>query len=870
MLSGPLAMVVAAIVALTATLIYTRHVEIEAREGVRLEAIAESRAREIGNWLKHRAAEAEFLRGNPRLHEMFHQWQNHGDQASLGVLLARAIEFRKANEYAAAFVLDAQAEIIAREGPAGSGTPPALKAVALKALATGQTQRTEIYRVESAAMKERIDFAIPLTGRKKQSQGVVVLRVDPLEHLFPLLRQWPVETRSGESVLVRRDGERIVNMSKPALNSRIAAVPAAERHRLLLLRATQDDAVIGRAIDAIDSSGTSVLGAARRVAGSDWILVARINRAEFLEQFYQEALWIALGGLLLCMTAVAVAKTLRTRDALALAVAERDAQAVQLNALKLLDLITGSSTDAIFAKDSNGRYLYANNEVCRTTGRSRQEIIGQDDIALFGRATGEPLMARDAQTMRENRTVEFEESVETMRGPCIYHSTKGPIHDARGDIIGMYGISREITERKRNERALLESRTMLQTVQDSLQNQMAVLDHDGRIIAVNAAWSRFGLQNAAVAGVQPANTGIGVNYIDICRHASGSFADEAEQVCDGLRAVLRGENTSFLIEYPCHSPTANRWFLLHAVPLTTGHGGAVVVHTETTERKHAEQLQREQNRVLEMVAAEQPLAQTLEALAHGIEFLAGDVLCSILLIDETGSRLRHGAAPSLPDEYNRAIDGIAIGPGVGSCGTAAHARAEVIVEDILTHPHWRPFLALAAPIGLRACWSTPVFDAQKNLLGTFAIYRRSAGAPTPWHRQLIDMATHVASICITTARARSALVSSESQYRSMVAALNEGLVLFDDEGHVLAANPAAERLFGMTEAEIIARWRDPRSTPQPIDEAGRCPTKAAPYRARSPAVNPSAMSCTDALDATAARAGTSSTPNPYANRPEAR
>ena len=158
-------------------------------------------------------------------------------------------------------------------------------------------------------------------------------------------------------------------------------------------------------------------------------------------------------------------------------------------------------------------------KVCRTTGKSREEIIGHDDIALFGHAIGEQVMARDAQAMREDRTVEFEEAVNSVSGPRIYHSTKGAIHDARGKVIGMYGISRDISERKRDEHALQESRAMLQTVQDSIQSQMAVLDCNGVIVAVNAAWQKFAAENASHTENAAPHSDIGINYLDVCSAA---------------------------------------------------------------------------------------------------------------------------------------------------------------------------------------------------------------------------------------------------------------------------------------------------------------------------------------------------------------
>jgi len=166
-------------------------------------------------------------------------------------------------------------------------------------------------------------------------------------------------------------------------------------------------------------------------------------------------------------------------------------------------------------------------------------------------------------------------------------------------------------------------------------------------------------------------------------------------------------------------------------------------------RKQTEALLEGQRRALELVALGAPLQQTLHLLVRIVEEQAPEMLGSILLLDADGIHLRHGAAPSLPKRFTRAIDGKAIGEGAGSCGAAAFRRAPVIVEDIATDPLWKDYRELAAAHALRACWSTPIFDAERRVLGTFALYFRTPCRPSERHRTLIAMATYVAAIAIT-------------------------------------------------------------------------------------------------------------------------
>jgi GAF domain-containing protein len=149
------------------------------------------------------------------------------------------------------------------------------------------------------------------------------------------------------------------------------------------------------------------------------------------------------------------------------------------------------------------------------------------------------------------------------------------------------------------------------------------------------------------------------------------------------------------------------------------------------------------------------LGDVLARLARSIEAKAQDgMITSVLLLDADGQHLRHGAAPSLPDAYNAAIDGIAIGPSVGSCGTAAYCGHPIYVADIAADPLWQDFRDLALAHGLRACWSTPIVAEDDRILGTFALYYRQPRSPTERDRELIRRAVRTAALLIGRARER--------------------------------------------------------------------------------------------------------------------
>ncbi|MDD3327407.1 MAG: PAS domain S-box protein [Zoogloea sp.] len=201
-----------------------------------------------------------------------------------------------------------------------------------------------------------------------------------------------------------------------------------------------------------------------------------------------------------------------------------------------------------------------------------------------------------------------------------------------------------------------------------------------------------------------------------------------------------------------------------------GEGGeleVVGVMTDVTAHKKVEQALENQRQVLEMVASGASLPATLDKLARGLEALLPDMRASILLLDTDGVHLRHGAAPSLPKEYVNAIDGIAIGDGVGSCGTAAATGKAVIVEDIARHPLWAPYVTLAAAHGLPACWSFPILSREGRVRGTLALYPPRISEPTQAQLELVRLATDVAAIAIGRHNEESALRVSEARFRKL-------------------------------------------------------------------------------------------------------
>jgi signal transduction histidine kinase/PAS domain-containing protein len=190
---------------------------------------------------------------------------------------------------------------------------------------------------------------------------------------------------------------------------------------------------------------------------------------------------------------------------------------------------------------------------------------------------------------------------------------------------------------------------------------------------------------------------------------------------------------------------------------------------EISERIQAEAILTGQNQVLEAMLGLSSLHEVLDTLARVIERLSGEMKCSFLLADLKNSQLHHGAAPSLPDEYNQAMDGIAIDSSACSCTAAAETKEIAIVEDIANDPSWLENRSIALKYGLRACWSLPILTSCGELLGMFVIYYSEPRTPSDADKQLITKAIHLAAIAIERFSTESTLKRTQAQLQQLAA-----------------------------------------------------------------------------------------------------
>ena len=256
--------------------------------------------------------------------------------------------------------------------------------------------------------------------------------------------------------------------------------------------------------------------------------------------------------------------------------------------------------------DSKQRYQFTNKRYEEWFGHSRDNVQGKHLQEILGQRAYEKILPHVEEVLR-GKKVSFATWVDYKGAGKRYVQINYIPHlDERGVARGFLAFILDLTERKRAEEALLESENLNRAILSSLDTHVAVLDRQGTIISVNSVWSDFARDNGVT---REERVGSGLNYLEVCRKAADTGDQIAQRALAGIKAVCEGSSEYFRLEYPCHSPTKQRWFLMLVTPLKRSEGGAVVTHNDITERKRAEMALRDSKEQF------QRLVETTNAIA---------------------------------------------------------------------------------------------------------------------------------------------------------------------------------------------------------------------------------------------------------------
>jgi PAS domain S-box-containing protein len=451
-----------AIAAITAGIVFQiiRHEKENRAE--QLQTVADLKSQQLAGWISERLADVRQLHIGKPIAQVYLRWRREADPEALAIVAERLAQIVDLDEFTHGVLLDEAGRTVWTNEAGGHELEPAALDRLLAAARAQGAGWLGPYR--DSAGRIHLEFFATLAIPEAEMGPIVVLHADDDWYLPAGLNAWPLPSETGEVVLVRREGDRIVYLN--ALRHDPEATLNLHRplddRALLAAQLAVNPGLAGRLLEGRDYRGKAVIGAGRPVPGTDWYLLAKMDREEFYAEALARSLWVILAAVFALLTAGTTLYLARQRQELAVARAVQQAQAERLTALRLLGAIADASADAIFAKDLVGRYLLFNRAAGGFTGKSPEEVLGRDDTALFPPEQAAMIRANDRRVMEENRVVDYEEALDTALGPRTFLALKGPLRGDDGQVIGVYGISRDITERSAAEEDLRRSNEELQ------------------------------------------------------------------------------------------------------------------------------------------------------------------------------------------------------------------------------------------------------------------------------------------------------------------------------------------------------------------------------------------------------------------------
>ncbi|MDA8159184.1 MAG: PAS domain S-box protein [Desulfobacteraceae bacterium] len=616
----PVAILIALIAGVTA-LAAIQAVERGENEAMgRLQTIAAFKVKQVSEWLNERQADIRFVQGNQALARLYARWRDTGDQASLAELSGRINRFQKLNAFRGFLLFTPHGRCLY----ASEGMPQVKASLDILRLAQAARAQPEagVFTLHLEGGHPCLDFVASLPEAGGKPGGIVVLRVAPEDYLFPLMQTWPIPSASGETLIARRDGNEVLYLNDLRFRREAALrlrLPLAQPH-LLMAQVLQGDVSLGEGLAGLDYRQVPVLGVGLAVPGSDWFLIAKIDRAEVMAQARPDLWWIVLCGGLGIAVVVASAYLMRQRQELAFTLRERHLQEERLKALQLLDAIAAHSPDPIFVKDRQGRYLLFNQAAAKIVGQPAEQVLGKDDTAIFPPEMAQEIMERDQRLMLEGGQETFQETLPLPGGgpTCHLMIIKGALRDPKGQVTGLFGVGRDVTELREAEEKIRATAHDLATAQEVAHVGSWRLDGpdapERKLVWSEETYRIFGLPQG-----EPVTFG---------RFLTLVHPEDRERLVAARQAALTGQ--PFDVEYRIITPAGQVKWLHGQGELTPGPDGVpylgVGAVQDITEHKRAEE---ERERLQEQLVQAQKM-ESVGRLAGGVAHDFNNMLSIIM------------------------------------------------------------------------------------------------------------------------------------------------------------------------------------------------------------------------------------------------
>lgn len=461
--------------------------------------------------------------------------------------------------------------------------------------------------------------------------------------------------------------------------------------------------------------------------------------------------------------------------------------------------------DGFVAFDAQINYTYVNKRAGELLARAPEDLVGKNYWEEFPEAKGTPFASAYVRALETQEPIIFEDYYAPW--DRWFENRIYPSQD------GLTIFFTETTERKRAEEKLREQYKFITALTNTNPALVYVYDMDSR----SNVYSNDGMKR--VLGYTPEEVKtMGADLFPRLVHPD----DLTEVIAFQTKIASAKDDEILEIEYRIKD-VKGEWHWLHSYerPFERNKDDTlkqkIGIAVDVTERKRAEQLLKTELQVLEKISSDSPLAEILETIVLNLETLSRETIASILLLDADGIHVRYGAAPHLPDGYNRAIEGAPIGPQEGSCGTAMYLHKPIIVTDIESDPFWDSYRELARQHGLGACWSTPVMSSDGTVLASFAMYYREPRSPEEKDFILIERATHMVQIAIERKQMEEKLLESNEKFSKVFysSPVATSITRMSD-GRFVDANEEFLNRLGYSRDEVIGRtalelglWAEP-------------------------------------------------------------
>ncbi|VVE60891.1 diguanylate cyclase [Pandoraea captiosa] len=400
----------------------------------------------------------------------------------------------------------------------------------------------------------------------------------------------------------------------------------------------------------------------------------------------------------------------------------------------------------------DGTVVDVNDKFLGVFGYTRDELIGQRHGMLCDPldATCGDALAQVVSTGRAHTG-----QVRRLRhdGSVVWlEATYNPVFDDTDKLTFVIKFAVDVTDRVARQAADDARMHLLSLGVDETDNAVLITDAQGSVRYVNAGFTR--MLGYAANDVVGKSALAPFDDTSLDEFADGNSAVDVKQALSGCLVAARDGRSchcEVLVRTAQHQPL---WVSVVTNPILDAQGklvNAVVLFTDITQSKIQEVLQ---HKALAAMVRDAPLVEVLTLVCRELEQIAPEVMASVVRVDAEG-KLRPQAGPSLPAEYHQSVDGVAIGPSVGTCGTAAFLARPVIVTDMANDSRWADFRDMAAKFGLAASWAMPIIANDGRVLGVLAFYYRTVRGPNALHERLVDVCVHLCKLAFERDESRT-------------------------------------------------------------------------------------------------------------------